>query len=165
MPNRAATGMRSMRSYHTVHNWASIRARGSCCISGLRLSMGTHSAATYYGAYGPPGRSHFTVLSPDCDHAGLTAALPGALRSVTGATTGCHTGYHMRVRNVLTCTTALRSGPHRALALDPPKIGSFEVAVILRMHTDPFHPRSLRGAAQRDICTLGNVLTCTVHCG
>ena len=34
--------------YHTVHHWASIRARGSCCISGLRLSMGTHIAATYH---------------------------------------------------------------------------------------------------------------------
>ena len=50
-------------------------------------------------------------------HTGLTAALPGALRSVTGATTGCHTGCIMRARPVLPWNTDVHPAPD--LGCDP----------------------------------------------
>ena len=70
-------------------------------------------------------------------NSGLTAALPGALRSVTGATTGCHTGYHMRVRNVLTWNPGLVPSGHQLLRAQMPILGCTNCALFLPVHCDP----------------------------
>ena len=69
------------------------------------------------------------------------------------------------LRNVLTCTTALRSGPHRGLQLDAANMGHLVQAVILRVRSDPPIRGPLRGAAQKGIRGAGKDLTWIMHCG
>ena len=122
-----AAGLWLTLSLWATH-WASIRARlcNGHCSGGPAPDPHRARQRLHMAHQGAPTSPYYpmTVTS-----AGLTAALPGALRSVTGATTGPASGSYSGLRKISTCSMGPTLGSARPLDLDQLGYGASAMTV------------------------------------